>query len=80
MITADQIRKVIHEHSGGIKFLHLIAALSEFSELNDVQNVVNPDELLTLLESMKPEIEVLHYSWKMGGDELSREKLFVYTP
>lgn len=69
----NDIKRIVHEHSGGMKFTELV---SEMISLK--QGRIDPDVLLGTVEAMD-DVEVLRYSWHMTG-EMSREKIFVYTP
>jgi hypothetical protein len=73
MTLEEQIVQIVHKHSGGIKLVELVCELS-------AENKAPPqlEEIEAAIESSN-KIAVLRYSYHMSED-LSREKMFVYTP
>lgn len=88
----ELILSIIHDHSGGIKFLELLTevvcrgmkgAVEEISNLLLVDSESSPvaDALDGKLEEMRRsgQIGLLDYAYPLGGGQV-RGKTFVYLP
>lgn len=85
MTIKDAVRKVLHDHSGGIKMTGLIVELSSNEKIRndpniDLREVFASDNFDILLEGMH-DVGVVEYSWDMSGkgDGPYRSKQFVYS-
>lgn len=66
----EQIRRILIENSGGLKFMALLVQLMKSCAVENLD-----DNILACIEKM-PDIKILKYTYH----PLNREKLFVYTP
>ena len=66
-------RKIIEDHSGGVKFIELIADMVADKYLGPEE--VDPDEIENVIREME-DVKILDYVWK----SMNRAKMFVYTP
>jgi hypothetical protein len=66
-------RKIIEDHSGGVKFIELIADMVTDKYLGPEE--VDPDEIENVIREME-DVKILDYVWK----SMNRAKMFVYTP
>ena len=73
-----EIRELINENSGGIKFTELITELVSRSMEQHGGFDFDPDDIEKAIEDMDG-IEILRYSWHFST-KMSREKMFIYTP
>lgn len=71
VILGDEILRIIDEHSGGMKYLELIAELSGAVPWG----FVNEDVMQAI--DAHPELDIFKYTCKMCNN-LFREKMFVY--
>lgn len=78
------VLEMVQQSSGGIKFVELITKLMMRANENKeswgtlMKRVSDAEWLEEAIEEMD-QVEILRYSWQLSG-ELSREKMFVYTP
>lgn len=73
----DSIKRILHNHSGGIKFTELVAEI--LCEYKGEMPCQGPEELEDIIHHMEDEgVSTLHYTWHMNKDN-ARAKLFVYT-
>lgn len=70
----DGVRRILDEHSGGIKFTELIVDLITYRHLES--NEVDPDEIEEVIRWGMEDVNILDYVWK----SMNRAKMFVYTP
>lgn len=84
----DYILEVVHQNSGGVKFLELLtdvasAALEGQVDANALDGNF-PDILEETVTKMDPKVKVLRYGWCMDKTgipgSIQREKIFVYSP
>jgi hypothetical protein len=69
----DGVRRILDEHSGGIKFTELIVEIASCRYL-DISEM-DADEIEKVIREME-DVKVLDYVWK----SMNRAKMFVYTP
>lgn len=80
---ARHILQIVDEHSGGIKFIELIAqlarqdSLSLFKEMTPKQLSAQLEELIVEAVESSPQLGIFEYFMELGND-LLREKMFVH--
>ncbi len=88
-MTAQEVvkgwaREIVQQSSGGIKFIELMTklmtrAMDRKEDFGTVLKRVTDGEWVEQTIEEMDDIKILRYSWQLSG-ELSREKLFIYTP
>ena len=80
MTLIQKASVIVNEHSGGIKFVELVAKIGEWVHTDKPRlskKVIEdlPQHLEAEILKSK-ELKILYYTYKA----LNREKMFVYTP